>query len=59
MPRLTATIRFAAIAWMAILSTTGGVDARQEPGGHDKPPVISAISERVRRASTSGRSRAP
>ncbi len=47
MPRLTATIRFAAIASMAILSTTAGVDARQEPGGRDKPPVISAINERV------------
>jgi CubicO group peptidase (beta-lactamase class C family) len=46
MPRFTAALLPGAVASLALLSTAS--EARHQADGKDKPPAISAISERVR-----------
>ncbi len=48
MPRLTASILSGTIASLCFLFTAGTTIAHQESGAPDKPPVISAINERLR-----------
>jgi len=48
MPRFAASIVFGASASLALLSTATDVHAHQESGERDRPPAISAISERLR-----------